>query len=321
MRRALVAIAAAVLLAGVAAGCGSSSNRAERMTLSALGIPEPVSHQSKQEPYLRCYHMTASLRPPAVMPLPREMPAGSFMSTIEHRGYLKVGVDQNTLHFAYFNPLTGQFQGFEIDLLQQLANAIFGNRPNDMRPIAITTGERDKAVRDGKVDLVADAYTITCYRRKLVDFSTVYYHAGQKLLVPKDSPIHSIKDLAGKRVCVTKHSTSLSTLERQAPQAIPHTVDQRTDCLVLLQQGKVDAITSDDAILLGFQTQDPDTHVVGSSFAPEPYGIAISQQHPEFVRFVNGVLEKLRHDHTWQAIYQRWLGKPVPAPPQLQYDG
>ena len=136
--------------------------------------------------------------------------------------------------------------------------------------------------------------TITCARRQQVDFSTVYYDAQQRLLVPINSPIHSIADLAGKRVCATKGSTSLENIEKLAPKAIPVPVAQRTDCLVALQQGTVDAVTSDDTILLGFQAQDPFTKIVGPDISPQPYGMAINKSHPEFVRFVNGVLERMR---------------------------
>lgn len=257
------------------------------------------------------------------MPAPGAMPSGSYMAAIERRGYLIAGVDQNTMLFAYFNPLTGRLEGFEIDLLRELARAVFGN-PDAVHFKAITTAERVSAVRDGAVDLVADAMTITCERRQKVDFSTVYYDAGQRVLVPSTSTAASVGALAGQRVCVTAASTSIDTLEREYPRVIPFQVAQRTDCLVALQLGMVAGITSDDSILLGFKAQDPNTKLVGPRFAPEPYGIAISQAHPDFVRFVNGVLAQLRADGGWRAIYVRWLGTlsaPIPPPPPAQYDG
>jgi polar amino acid transport system substrate-binding protein len=171
--------------------------------------------------------------------------------------------------------------------------------------------------------VVADAMTITCQRRQQVDFSTVYYDAGQRILVPSNSPFTSVTELGGRRVCATVGSTSLQALEAQSPRAIPRQVQQRTDCLVALQQGKVDAVTSDDSILLGFKAQDPNTKVVGGRFADEPYGMAISKDHPEFVRFANGVLAQMRTDGAWQSIYSRWLGKfaPTPPPPTAHYLG
>ncbi len=313
---------ACVLAAAALAGCGGTSDKALRITLAALGTHAVPARPAASTPAVVCSNVTASLRPPASLPAPGTMPRGSFMDQIRHRGKLIAGVDQNTLLLSYFNPRQDQLQGFEIDLLHEVARAIFGD-PNKIEFKAITTAERIPAIQNGSVDIVADAMTITCARRRQVDFSTVYYDAGQRVLVPSNSPVRSIQGLSGKRVCATKGSTSVSTIQRTAPQAIAHLVDQRTDCLVALQAGVVDAISTDDAILLGFQAQDPYTKLVGPRLADEPYGMAISQAHPEFVRFVNGVLARLRADGGWRRVYARWLGAlaPTPAPPVARYDG
>ena len=326
MKGALPRLALALAVAAVLAGCGSGLDHAQRLTLVALATQAhvPASSSGSSKSCADTRNLTASLRPPAAMPSPGAMPAGSFMNQIRRRGYLIAGVDQNTYRFAYFNPLIGQIEGFEVDLLKQIANAILGNRPGNIEFKAVTTSERITAVQSGSVDIVADAMTITCERKKSVDFSTVYYDAGQRLLVPVHSRVRSVKDLGGQRVCVTRTSTSLITLLAQRPRPVPFEVAQRTDCLRALQEGLVSAITSDDSILLGFKAQDPDTQLVGPRFADEPYGMAISKAHPEFVRFVNGVLARLRSDGTWRAIYARWLGRFVPTiphPPAAAYDG
>jgi polar amino acid transport system substrate-binding protein len=76
--------------------------------------------------------------------------------------------------------------------------------------------------------------------------------------------------------------------------------------------------------LLGFKAQDPDTKIVGGQIADEPYGLAISNQHPEFVRFVNGVLARMRADGAWRRLYAHWFGKltggKIPAPPRAEYE-
>jgi polar amino acid transport system substrate-binding protein len=323
MKRTIACLLSITLAAAVVAGCGSGSDGAQRMTLAALDTKQPRPPASPAPgPQLHCGDVTASLSPPASMPTPGSMPAGSFMARIQRRGYLIAGVDQNTLLFAYFNPLDGQLEGFEIDMLRELAGAIFGD-PNRIESKAVTTAERVPAVQDGSVDVVADAMTITCQRRQQVDFSTVYYDAGQKILVPSNAPFTSVTDLGGRRVCATVGSTSLQALQAVSPRSIPYQVQQRTDCLVALQQGLVDAVTSDDSILLGFKAQDPNTKIVGGRFADEPYGMAVSKVHPEFVRFANGVLAQMRTDGTWQSLYSRWLGRfaPTPAPPTAHYTG
>ena len=153
----------------------------------------------------------------------------------------------------------------------------------------------------------------------------MYYLAGQKILVPKTSTITGPQDLGGKRVCAPAGSTSLQNLVRPGmPRNIRlWAVNDITDCLVMLQQGQVDAVSTDDAILLGLAAQDPNTKIVGTAFSPEPYGMAISKLHPDFTSFVNGVLAQVRADTTWTQIYdtylQPYIGGATPAPPAASY--
>ena len=259
---------------------------------------------------------TASLRPAG----PPQVPADSFMARIRARGYLIAGVDQSTYHFGYLNPLDGQIEGFDIDMIRAVAAAIFGN-PGRVEFKAISDAQRIPDVQSGAVDIVAHTMTINCARLRLVDFSTVYYEAGQRVLVEAGSPAKSLADLGGKKVCATAGSTSIANIRAAPSHPIPVAVPYWTDCLVLLQQGQVDAISTDDSILAGLAAQDPWSRIVGPRFTAEPYGLAISKQHPDFVRFVNAVLERLRSDGQWAASYARWIGPPVPAPPPARYAG
>jgi polar amino acid transport system substrate-binding protein len=268
---------------------------------------------------------TRSLRPPGPVSQPGQMPAGTFMAdVIQKRGRLVVGVDQNTLLFGSRNSVTGQIEGFDIDMLQQVAKAIFGDLNNRIEYKAITSAQRIPMVTNGTVDIVAETMTINCARWGQVDFSTDYYDAGQRVLVRTDSKAKGIDDLGGKKVCAAAGSTSIANIASRPSHPVPVTVADWTDCLVALQQGTVDAISTDDTILYGLAAQDPYTKVVGDPFTHEPYGMAINQSHPEFVRFVNGLLDRMRADGTWATIWTKWL-QPVlklpapPAPPKATY--
>lgn len=318
---------ALVLAAAALSGCGTSSDQALRTTLAALEVPpvtQSTSPPGKPEP--KCANVTASLRPPATMPAPGAMPPRSFMAAIQRRGHLIAGVNAGALNFGYLDPATGKIQGFEIDLVRELARAIFGN-PNDYTLVALTVNQRIPFVQQGKVDVVVDTMTITCKRRTEVDFSTVYYDATQRLLVPVNSGVKNIGQLANKKVCASKGSTPIDVMNAMKPddRPIPIGMPQAIDCLVALQQGRIAGISTDSSILLGFAAQDPNTEIVGSPVAPAPYGMAINKAHPEFVRFVNGVLAKLKSDGTWQRLYKKWLGDftqgSIPSPPPAQYDG
>lgn len=316
----LLALGAAAALAG----CGSTSDRPLQATLQALKVStSQPSSSSSPTSTVGCNDLRKSLRPPAVMPAPGAMPRGSFMAKIKQHGYLLVGVNSGLLGFGYLNPFTGRIEGFEIDLARELAQAIFGE-PGHLRLKALTVTQRIPSVQNGSVDIVIDAVTITCARRQQVDFSTIYYDALQRVLVPTSSHARGLQDLGGKRVCASAGSAPISVIKQQPSHPIAVGLPQAIDCLVYLQQGRVDAISTDDSILLGFKAQDPYTKLVGSSLAKVPYGMAISKAHPDFVRFVNGVLAKVRADGTWRRLYAHWVGKlantKTPAPPTAQYE-
>jgi polar amino acid transport system substrate-binding protein len=311
-----------VLVTTAVAGCGSSSDHALRLAMAALRTTTPVPAGSPSSAAVKCTHKTASLRPPATLPAAGHMPSGSFMRKIQDRGYLIAGVNAGLYKFGYLNPATGKIEGFEIDLVRELAKAIFGD-PNRYRLVALTVSQRIPAVQDKRVDIVVDAVTITCSRKRQVDFSTVYYDAEQRVLVPANSSATSIGDFAGQRVCASANSAPIDVMKAQPHPPIPYGAPQAIDCLVYLEQGRIAAISTDDSILLGFKTQDPNTKIIGPSLAPVPYGMAISKAHPDFVRFVNGVLAELRADGTWRALYDKWLGVPGSNPvlSPAQYDG
>ena len=308
----LAALAASgLVLAGAAAAVVPGQPTAFRL-LSAQG-----SHRAVHAPRAAaasCNPDASSLAPSG----PPQVTSGSFMAKIRARGYLIAGVDQSTYHFGFLSPLSGQIEGFDIDMIQAVAKAIFG-APGHVRFKAISDAQRIPDVTSGAVDIVAHTMTITCDRLQQVDFSSVYFEAHQRVLVLKNSTATSLADLHGQKVCATTGSDSIARI--QAVRAIPVPVTYWTDCLVQLQQGDVAAISTDDSILDGLAAQDPWTKVIGPNITNEPYGLAISKQHPDFVRFVNAVLQQLRTDGQWAVSYTNWVGTPAAKPPVAQYGG
>jgi polar amino acid transport system substrate-binding protein len=313
-----VAFAAAVLLV---AGCGQSSP----------STPVTIAPVDPRPPGVQAAHVTAtadvvicdpeaSLRP-GPRPAPNAMPPGSTMAAIAERGRLVVGVDQNQYLFGFRNPSTRQLEGFDIDLAREIARAMFGD-PDRIDLEVVDAGQRLEALRSGQVDLVVRTFSSTCERKKVVAFSTSYFYADQKILVAKGSGIDSVADLAGKRACAVTGTTSLERLSALESRPAVFAATTWTDCLVMLQQGQIDAIGTDYPVLYGLAEQDPRVEVVGPTLGVEPYGVGVDKSHEDLVRWVNGVLEQIREDGTWERLYDarlRSLG-PSPGPPIARYE-
>ncbi|HEY0452093.1 glutamate ABC transporter substrate-binding protein [Actinophytocola sp.] len=321
-RRSITAVLAGALL--LVAGCGTSA--AVPPTEVSAKVPLPAGATELTEPPAAppaadCGDPTASLRPQGALPAPNALPPGSTMAKIKAKGKLVVGVDQNTFRFGYRDPFTGSVSGFDIDMAKAIAQAIFGT-PSAVQLRILTSSQRIPALKAGDVDIVIRTMSINCERLKDVAFSSVYYEAGQRVLVKKASGFTGIGSLGGKRVCATDGSTSLRNIAGAPSKPVPVQVNDWTDCLVMLQQNQVDAVSTDDTILAGLAAQDPFTEMVGKPFYSEPYGMAMPKGQTDFVRFVNAVIERMRTDGSWKANYNRWLADllgPAPAPPAAKY--
>jgi len=119
-----------------------------------------------------------------------------------------------------------------------------------------------------------------------------------------------------------KGTTSLAALFALDPRPTLYGVGQWTDCLVMVQQGQVDAISTDDVVLSGLLAQDRrNLELVGASIGDEPYGVGVKLENQDLVRFVNGALDQMREDGTWERLYQAHLQQvaPSPGPPTARY--
>jgi polar amino acid transport system substrate-binding protein len=283
-------------------------------------VPRPTTSAAPAP--AKCGNPLASYEPEVLLPSPNALPSGSTMAKIKKRGRLVAGVSADTYLLASRNPFTGEIEGFDIDMVKAVAQAIFGNA-NKYQLRVITAAQRIPALQKGEVDIVARNMTINCDRWKDIAFSTEYYRSGQKILVRKGSKANSVTDLSGQKVCAPIGTSSMDNLIKEAPEAIPVGADTHTGCLVLFQEGQVAAITGDDTVLAGLAAQDPYAVVPDQrAFTAEPYGLGFNAKDVDFVRFVNARLDEMRTDGEWRSIYNRWLRDvlgPAPDPPRPVY--
>ena len=317
-------VVAVVVTAVMLVACSGSSRLPGAVGSVRDDQPAPTTTVSPSFPTCsddeKALDPTRSYAPTETLPAPGAMPAGSTMAAIQQRGRLIVGVSGDTLLFGSRNPLNGKIEGFDIDMLKEVAKAIFGEGGEDrIEYRVITYADRlpklEAGPDKGGVDIVAHTMTINCNRWLRIAFSSEYYSAGQRVLVKKGQGFESIEDLdaAGATVCAPEGSTNIDEVRDTAkyPGLVVVGTPDITDCLVGMQQGEIDAATGDDTVLAGFAAQDPNTEVVGKRFTQEPYGLGVGKANVDFVQFVNSVLEDVRSSGRWLEIYDTWLLGPL----------
>lgn len=251
---------------------------------------------------------------------PSDSTDGPALRRIKAAGKLKVGVSADNLLFGFRNPITGRLEGFDIDMVNAVAKAIFGSAEGHVEYVVENFAQRipDLQAQPRKVDMVADIMTINCTRWSQIAFSAEYFHAGQQVLVRKGS-YKSIRQMNGKNVCTAEGSTGFDNLQKNFPSVKRVVVENISDCMVLFQQGTVEGVVSDNTVLNGFAAQDPYAEVVGAPFTDEPYGLGFNKGDVDFVRFVNALLAKMRTNGDWAAIHDRWLRNDKGGQPQPVY--
>ena len=87
-------------------------------------------------------------------------------------------------------------------------------------------------------------------------------------------------------------------------------MDTYSECLELVQNGAVDAVSTDDVILTGMIIQDDTLKLTeGEPLSTEPYGGGIKKGDTEFKEFVDGVLEEYKSGGGWGEAFEKWIGQ------------
>ncbi|WP_028399984.1 transporter substrate-binding domain-containing protein [Ectobacillus panaciterrae] len=231
------------------------------------------------------------------------------LEQIKKRGKLVVGVKYDTNLFGLKNPSTGKVEGFDIDIAKALAKEILGDE-SKVELKEVTSKTRIPMLKNGDIDMIVATMTITEERKQEVDFSDVYFKAGQALLVKKGSKIKGVNDIKkGTKVLAVKGSTSAQNIRQKAPEATVLEFENYSEAFQALKAGQGDALTTDNSILLGMQKQDPNYVIAGDIFTDEPYGIAVKKGETELQKAVNDFLKKYNTSGQYDKLYEKWMGE------------
>jgi glutamate transport system substrate-binding protein len=239
------------------------------------------------------------------------------------RGRVVIGVKEDQPGLGFRDATTGEFSGFDIEIARMVAAGLgFGPDQIDYRPIP--TAAREDSITRGDIDYYVGTYTINDRRKELISFAGPYFQAGQGLLVRADeTEITGPQTLQGKRVCSASGSTPIQRVRDQGLTQPENIVEFQTytQCVDQLVTNQVDVVTTDDAILAGYASQQPDElKLVGDTFSEEPYGIGLNRDDTALRNKINDVLQASYDDGTWQRIYDGTLGLSgtTASPPQLE---
>lgn len=249
---------------------------------------------------------------------------GSLLQSIED-GHVTVGS-------AFTNPglstrnNDGSVAGLDTDVAEYVINAIADENGWSHPQIQwrnVPNGQRADMLHHGYVDMVASTYSINSERAARTAFAGPYLLTHQALLVRDgENEITGVESLGGRSLCFVTGTTAAGTIKTELPDVMLEEYDSYDACLNALRNGYVEAVTTDAAILEGFEAQEPDIfnivplEVDGRPLTDEHYGLGLRDRDEATVEAVNNALKQMYADGS----FDRFVAQNLQADPDSMRD-
>ena len=237
-----------------------------------------------------------------------ELDGSPTFEKMQERGKVVIGVKEDQPNLGYLDNVTKERSGFDVDIARWIA-ASLGFDEKDIQFKAIASANREQAIVNGDIDYYVGTYSINDKRKQEIDFAGPYFITGQGLLVRQgDTDYQTLEELDGKTVCSATGSTPIQNIKKNFPGIKPQEFDLYSACVENLVNGQVDAVTTDQAILIGYAAQDSEKLMVtsGPLFTEEQYGVGLPKGDDALRAHINGLFTD--GGDTWTAIFDNNLG-------------
>ncbi|WP_052851401.1 glutamate ABC transporter substrate-binding protein [Streptomyces avicenniae] len=216
----------------------------------------------------------------------------------------------------------GDFAGFDVDVATYVAG-VLGYEPENIEFVEAPSAERENLLSRGDVDFIVASYSITPEREESVSFAGPYFLAHQDLLMRSGEAVSSVEEINDLTLCSVTGSTSAQNVQNDfAPDADLFERGTYSECLTGLENGQVDALTTDDSILAGYAAQEQNVgkfELAGLELSDENYGIGIPKDDTELQTQINDAIQQMVDDGSWQQAIDENFGpanyetEPAPA--------
>ena len=256
-----------------------------------------------------------------------EYSKGSALEGIVERGELRIGLEVGYMPFEMIDKRSGLRQkeirhgglrrkgrqlslmGFDIDIGIEMAKAL------KVKPVFIDTLWPGiiPALNLGRFDIIYGGMSVTEERKKLVDFANPFMTVGQTVLLnaKHTDTVKSYKDLNDPKFIVVSKpgTTGEEAVQRLIPKATYETADTEMEGAMRVLKGTADAFVYDFPFNAVFNTMHPSDQLLflDEPFTKEPIAWAIRKNDPDFLKFSNDFLFRIKADGRFDRIYHKWF--------------
>jgi polar amino acid transport system substrate-binding protein len=231
--------------------------------------------------------------------------SGGSIAKIKDRGQINVADCLSFKPFGFYES-SGKPAGYDVDLANDLARSL-GVKANIVN---VTSDNRIPYLQTDKVDAVFCNFTITPDRAKAVDFTIPYVISGEGILARKDANIHTVTDLNGKKVAVTKGSTNAEEVAAKAPQANVQAYNDDTAAMQAVKSGQADAFIEDLNYLTYQASNDSQLTLLKTTLGSKEYnGWAVKKGNKQLLDYLNKFLRQETGSGKGNTLFKKWFGQ------------
>ena len=243
------------------------------------------------------------------------------LEKIKNSGAIRLGYPEHTVPFAFLTD--GHPTGYSIDLCIALVAAMSvelgGIEPRvEYRPVG--PQNRFSLLITGDIDLECGSSTNSAERREKVSFSPVIFVTGTKLLVKRDSPVNSLRDLRRKTIVVTAGTTNAAAVEALSEKqrlGINFVVSPIVrNSYEILASDKADAFANDEVLLNAWIAEGrsrDDYRIAGDLLSYESYGLMYRKDDFQLADIVERTFQRLAKSGEVARLYKKWFVAPLPS--------
>ena len=206
-------------------------------------------------------------------------------------------------------------EGFDVDVAKYIVKELAGGQDVDITWKESASSNREPFLANGTVDIIFATYSITEARKPKVTFAGPYVIAHQGVLIrADDTTITKPADLLGKRICQATGSNSYKRITEPPPDGELNIKAELvgaanySECAQKLKGNNLDAVTTDDLILAGFNKQAGGAFkLLDETFTDEKYGIGLKKGDTKTCEAVNAAVKKMWESGTTAQLLQKWF--------------
>lgn len=246
----------------------------------------------------------------------------STLKKIKDTGSITIGHRDASIPFSYYDDKQ-QPVGFAMDICARIVDAIKTELklPKiDVKYALVTSANRIPLMANGTIDLECGSTTNNVERQKQVSFTNSHFVTASRYVTKKANKIASINDLKGKTVVSTSGTTNIKQLndvnnERKLGiNILP--ANGHAEAFLMVETDRAVAFVMDDILLASLvaSSKTPDAYQISSdAFSlPEPYGIMLRREDPDFKRVVDAATANIYKSGETDKLYTKWFQNPIP---------